>query len=60
MTLVDVVEMLCDWAAATQRHDDDGDIFDSIEKNAERFDLSEQLAQILRNTAKVTLTEPTR
>jgi hypothetical protein len=60
MTLVDVVEMLCDWAAATQRHDDDGDIFDSIEKNAERFDLCEQLAQILRNTAKVTLTEPTR
>jgi hypothetical protein len=59
MTLVDLLEMLCDWAAATQRHDDDGDVFDSIEKNTERFGLSDQLAQILRNTASRTLDSST-
>ena len=51
MTLVDVVEMLCDWKAATLRHDD-GDIFKSIEINKERFGLSQQLAAILKNTAE--------
>lgn len=52
MTLADVVEMLVDWTAASERHDDDQDIYDSIEHNAERFDLSDQLTQILRNTAE--------
>jgi len=51
MTLVDLVEMLCDWRAATERHAD-GDIFKSIEHNTERFGLSPQLAKILRNTAE--------
>jgi len=49
MTLVDVVEMLCDWKAASERHDD-GDIMKSIEINQERFNLSDQLANILKNT----------
>jgi len=52
MTLADVVEMLVDWKAASERHDDDQDIYDSIEHNAGRFDLSDQLTQILRNTAE--------
>jgi len=51
MTLVDLVEMFCDWCAATERHED-GDICESIEENTDRFDLSPQLAQILRNTAE--------
>jgi len=51
MTLVDLVEMFCDWCAATERHED-GDIYESIEENTDRFDLSPQLAQILRNTAE--------
>jgi len=51
MDLLDVVEMFCDWLAATERHDD-GDIFDSIEHNEDRFDLYPQLAQIFRNTAE--------
>ena len=49
MTLIDLVEILCDWKAATMRHDN-GDIMKSIDINQERFNLSPQLAQILRNT----------
>ena len=49
MTLVDVVEMFCDWQAAAERHDD-GNINDSIDKNEKRFKMSKQLAQIFRNT----------
>jgi hypothetical protein len=52
MTLVDLVEMLCDWKAASERHND-GNILKSIEKNTERFGLSPQLVRILENTAKV-------
>lgn len=51
MTLVDLLEMVADWKAAGERHDDDEDIHDSIEKNRERFGLSDQLVQILSNTA---------
>ncbi|WP_198409036.1 DUF5662 family protein [Fibrella aestuarina] len=51
MTLYDVLEMLLGWKAAGERHRD-GDIFKSIEINKQRFGLSEQLCQILINTAK--------
>lgn len=50
MTLVDLIEMLADWKAATERHDD-GDLAKSLEIQRERFGISPQLAQILRNTA---------
>jgi len=36
MTLIDEIEMICDWAAATRKHND-GNILVSIAKNAERF-----------------------
>lgn len=49
MTLVDLIEMLCDWKAAVERHDD-GDIYRSIEINKERYGISEQLYQILMST----------
>ena len=49
MTLVDLIEMLCDWKAAVERHDD-GDIHKSIEINKERYGISDQLSQILENT----------
>lgn len=49
MNLIDILEMLCDWKAASMRHDD-GDINRSIEINAKRFDLSTQLISILKNT----------
>jgi hypothetical protein len=51
MTLVDLIEMLADWKAATERHDD-GDLARSLEIQRERFGLSDQLVMILRNTAQ--------
>jgi len=52
MNLVDLVEMFLDWRAATERHED-GNIFKSIEINKGRFEISEQLCEILRNTAQM-------
>jgi hypothetical protein len=49
MSLVDIVEMLCDWKAATLRHAD-GDIRKSIEQNQQRFGYSDELKSILLNT----------
>lgn len=51
MSLLDVVEMLCDWKAATMRHAD-GDLAKSIEINQARFGYSDDLKAILVNTAK--------
>lgn len=50
MTLVDLLEMLADWKAATERHAD-GDLRRSLEIQRERFGISDQLLQILLNTA---------
>ena len=52
MNLLDIVEMLCDWKAASERHND-GNIRKSIEINANRFNMSPQLVRILENTADV-------
>lgn len=49
MSLLDILEMLCDWKAATLRHND-GDIRKSIEINQKRFGYSDELKQILLNT----------
>ncbi len=49
MDLVDITEMLMDWLAATSRNKD-GNIRTSIDINATRFNMSPQLANILRNT----------
>lgn len=51
MTLVDLVEMFCDWIAATKRHRD-GDILRSVEVNAKRFGISDQLRRIFLNTIR--------
>lgn len=51
MTLVDVMEMLCDWMAAAQRHDD-GDIFKSLEIQQERFGYSDELKDLFLNTVE--------
>lgn len=50
MTLVDLIEMLADWKAATERHAD-GDLARSLEIQRERFGTPPMLAQIFRNTA---------
>lgn len=51
MDLVDLMEMVADWKAATKRNKD-GDIFKSIEINTKRYEISPQLAKILENTVK--------
>lgn len=51
MNLVDIVEMLCDWRAATLRHND-GDIMKSIEINQKRFGYSDDMKQLMINTVK--------
>lgn len=50
MTLVDLVEMLADWKAATERSDS-GDLRRSLEINQDRFGMAPQLVSVLRNTA---------
>lgn len=52
MTLLDVSEMFIDWLAAVKRHKD-GDIMKSIEINKNRFNMSDQLVNIFKNTAKL-------
>lgn len=49
MDLFDIIEMFFDWKAATERMDN-GDINKSIEINKERFNISEQLTNIFKNT----------
>ena len=51
MNLVDLIEMLCDWKAATMRHND-GDIMKSIELNQERFGYDDGVKQLMINTVK--------
>ena len=51
MTLLDLIEMLCDWKAAAERHND-GSITKSLEHNRVRFGISPQLEAILANTAR--------
>jgi len=50
MDLIQVIEMLADWRAATQRHAD-GDLARSIEINAERFGYGDEFKRLLINTA---------
>lgn len=49
MNLIDLIEMICDWEAASRRHTT-GDIMKSIEINQERFGYSDELKSIFKNT----------
>jgi hypothetical protein len=51
MSLLDVIEMLCDWKAASERTKQ-GSILASLEHNRVRFELSDQMYHILINTCK--------
>ena len=51
MSLLDLIEMLCDWKAATERHAD-GDYDKSLVINRDRFKISPQLFDVIVNTAK--------
>jgi uncharacterized protein DUF5662 len=49
MTLIDLLEMLCDWKAAGLRHAD-GDIYKSLDINRDRFGMSDEVYGLLKNT----------
>lgn len=49
MDLIDLVEMICDWKAATLRNKN-GNIRKSIEHNQKRYGIDPQLTKILENT----------
>lgn len=49
MNLIDLIEMLMDWKAASERHND-GNIRKSLELNAKRFKMNTKLIKILENT----------
>lgn len=52
MTLVDLLEMIADWKAATERMGGTGDLRKSVAFNKDRFGITDQLAEILLNTAE--------
>lgn len=52
MSLFDVLEMLLDWKAATERMKDGGDIHASLVINVPRFKIGAQLESILANTMR--------
>lgn len=51
MTLLDVIEMVADWKAAGMRHAN-GNFAESLEINWKRFKISDQLQEIIINTAQ--------
>jgi len=51
MNLLQMIEMLCDWKAATLRHDD-GSLYSSIKGNAERFGYGAEIENLLMQTAE--------
>lgn len=51
MSLLSIVEMLCDWKAASERTKQ-GSILGSLAHNRTRFNIDDQLIAILENTVK--------
>jgi hypothetical protein len=49
MNLIDVLEMLCDWKASSERTSG-GNLRKSLEENAKRFNMDPMLVQILENS----------
>lgn len=49
MDLFDIMEMIYDWSASVKRGKE-GNIYKSLDINANRFGISKQLKQILNNT----------
>ena len=52
MNIIDLIEMFCDWKAATMRHAD-GDLKKSILINGKRFNLSDQIKNIFLNSVDI-------
>lgn len=51
MSLLDLVEMLADWMAAIKRNKN-GNIHQSLERNAAKYNFSPQLKEIFKNTIR--------
>lgn len=51
MSLLDLIEMVADWKAASMRHSN-GSIVESLKINKERFGISDQLYEIIKNTVE--------
>jgi hypothetical protein len=49
MNFVDLMELFCDWYAATKRTKN-GDIHKSIDISAKRFNINPQLVKIFKNS----------
>ena len=52
MNIIDIVELIADWKASSERYNN-GNLLKNIEINAKRFNMDEQLTQILMNTARM-------
>lgn len=52
MNLLDIIEMICDWVAATSFYKK-GNIFESLEINQKRFGYGDELKSILKNTVEL-------
>jgi hypothetical protein len=52
MNIVDFVEMICDWKAASLRMKN-GNFEESIDQNAKRFGLDPQVVSIIKNTSEL-------
>lgn len=52
MSLLDLIEMLVDWLAATKRHND-GDIRKSIEINQARFGYGDEIKRLMLNSLPI-------
>jgi hypothetical protein len=50
MNLIDILEMFCDWQASSERAGSLG-VYNSIDICQKRFGFSDELAEILKNTA---------
>ena len=51
MDLIQLIEMLADWKAAGERHEDGGDLERSIKHNAIRFHYDQTMVHMLMRTA---------
>jgi Family of unknown function (DUF5662) len=52
MNIVDLIEMLCDWKASSMRHEG-GSFMESVAISGKRFNVSEQLLSIVKNTEQL-------
>lgn len=51
MTLLDLVEMFCDWKASSERTAN-GDLEKSIDYAKNRFNMSDDIVEIFKNTIR--------